>query len=90
MSDAGYRTQEEINAWKGRDPIKLFRETILTGGYISPADLDAVDAEVKAQIEAAVAFAESSPLPDPATVADHVYSTGACLGVQPAEGGQHA
>jgi len=90
MREAGYRTAEEVAQWRGRDPIKLFRETILTDGHISPADLDAVDAEVKAQIEAAVAFAESSPLPDPATVADHVYSTGACLGVQPAEGGQHA
>ena len=90
MRDAGYRTADEVAQWRTRDPIKLFAETILAGSDASQADLDAIDAELKKQIEAAVAFAESSPLPDPATVADHVYSTGAYLGVQPAGGGQHA
>ena len=90
MREAGYRTAEEVAQWRGRDPIKMLRETILTGDHAGAADLEALDAELKTQIEAAMAFAESSPLPDPATVADHVYSTGACLGVQPAEGGQHA
>jgi 2-oxoisovalerate dehydrogenase E1 component len=90
MRDAGYRTAEEVAQWRARDPIKAFRDTLLTGGHASQADLDALEAELKAQIEAAVAFAESSPLPDPATVADYVYSAGACLGVQPAGGGQHA
>jgi 2-oxoisovalerate dehydrogenase E1 component len=90
MRDAGYRTAEEVAQWRARDPIKAFRDTLLTGGHASQAELDALEAELRAQIEAAVAFAESSPLPDPATVADHVYSAGACLGVQPAGGGQHA
>jgi 2-oxoisovalerate dehydrogenase E1 component len=90
MRDAGYRTAEEVAQWRARDPIKAFRDTLLTGGHASQADLDALEAELRAQIEAAVAFAESSPLPDPATVADYVYSAGACLGVQPAGGGQHA
>jgi len=90
MRDAGYRTAEEVGQWRARDPIKTFRDTLLTGGHASQADLDALEAELRAQIEAAVAFAESSPLPDPATVADYVFSAGACLGVQPAEGGQYA
>ena len=90
MRDAGYRTAEEVAQWRARDPIKAFRETLLTGGHASQADLDALEAELKAQIEAAVTFAESSPLPDPATVADYVYSAGACVDVQPAGGGQHA
>jgi len=90
MRDAGYRTADEIAQWRARDPIKAYRDALLAGAHASSADLDAIDAAVKAQIEEAVAFAESSPLPSPATVADHVYSAGACLDVQPAGGGQHA
>ena len=37
-------------------------------------ELDAIDAEVEAQIVEALQFAESSPWPDPATAADHVYA----------------
>ena len=56
----------------------------------SQADLDALDAEVKAEVEAAVAFAEGSPLPDPATVTDHVCSAGTWPGARPTVGGSHA
>ena len=73
MRETGYRTAEEIAQWRARDPIKAFRETLLAGGHAGQAELDALEAELKAQIEQAVAFAESSPLPDPATVAEHVY-----------------
>lgn len=90
MREAGYRTTEEVAQWRARDPIKAFRETLLTDGHASQADLDALEAELKAQIEAAVVFAESSPLPSPATVADHVYSTGACLGAEGACRGRSA
>ena len=74
MRDTGYRTQEEINAWKARDPIKLLRDRLLADGVATEAELDQIDAEVRQVIAEAVAFTESSPFPDPATVADHVYS----------------
>jgi len=72
MRDAGYRTQEEIAAWKERDPIRLFREKLLADGGVTEAGLAAIDAEIKELIEEAGNFAEASPLPDPATVSDHV------------------
>ncbi len=74
MRDAGYRTQEEIAAWKERDPIKLFREKLLGDGSATEAELASIDAEVKALAEEAGKFAETSPLPDPASVSEHVYS----------------
>jgi TPP-dependent pyruvate/acetoin dehydrogenase alpha subunit len=76
MRDAGYRTQEEIAAWKGRDPIKLFEARLLGDGLAVQAELDQLDAAIKAEAEDAVQFAINSPMPDPATVADHVYSEG--------------
>jgi 2-oxoisovalerate dehydrogenase E1 component len=75
MRDAGYRTAEEVAAWKARCPIKQFEEKLLTDKTVTRADLDLIDAGVKATIDEAAQFAQSSPVPDPATVADHVYST---------------
>jgi TPP-dependent pyruvate/acetoin dehydrogenase alpha subunit len=75
MRDAGYRTPQEIAQWKERDPIKAFEERLLAG-VATRAEMDAVDAEVKALAEEASAFALSSPMPDPSTVTRYVYSEG--------------
>jgi len=74
MRDAGYRTQEEIAAWKERDPLKLFRERVLADGSATEVELAAIDAEIKALMDEAGKFAETSPMPDPATVTQHVYA----------------
>ena len=74
MRDAGYRSAEEVAAWKARDPLRCHAERMLGDGIATQADLDAIGAEVKALIEEAVAFAENSPMPDPATATQHVYS----------------
>lgn len=74
MHEAGYRSQDEVTEWKMRDPIKLFSARLLAEGAASQVDLDRIDAEVKAVMEDAVAFALASPLPDSATVGEHVYS----------------
>ena len=75
MRDSGYRTPEEVAAWKARCPIKQLENTLLSNKTATQADLDLIDAEVKATIEEAAQFALSSPTPDPATVANHLYST---------------
>ncbi|MGA2974413.1 MAG: thiamine pyrophosphate-dependent dehydrogenase E1 component subunit alpha [Spirochaetia bacterium] len=75
MRDAGYRTQEEIAEWKARDPIKAWGGKLLAGGIAAQAELDSIDAELKALAEEAASFALASPMPDPATVTQHVYAT---------------
>jgi TPP-dependent pyruvate/acetoin dehydrogenase alpha subunit len=70
----GYRTQEEIDLWKGRDPIARFRAQILAADSASEEELVGIDARVIAMIDDAVAFAQDAPWPDPVTVTDHVYS----------------
>jgi 2-oxoisovalerate dehydrogenase E1 component len=74
MRDTGYRTPEEVALWKARDPIAAFEGVLITRGAASRAELDALDAEVRAVAEDAAAFALASPMPEPASVADHVYS----------------
>ena len=68
-----YRTKEEEEHWRGRDPLKLFRETVIPQGEISAEELDAIDSEVGALMEEAVAFADSSPLPEPHELYEDVY-----------------
>jgi len=75
MRDAGYRAAEEIAHWKDRDPIKALEGRLLAEAA-TQADLEAVDAEVKALVEEASAFALSSQMPDPSTVTRYVYSEG--------------
>jgi 2-oxoisovalerate dehydrogenase E1 component len=70
----GYRTQEEIDLWKGRDPIMRLREQLLVAGKAAEDEIALIDSRVMAMIDDAVAFAQNAPWPDPATVTDHVYS----------------
>ncbi len=74
MRDAGYRTQQEIDEWKARDPIVMHRKRLLTHGLASEQELTSVEESVLAQVEEAAEFAKNSPWPDPATAATNVYS----------------
>jgi 2-oxoisovalerate dehydrogenase E1 component len=74
MRDTGYRTQDEIDSWKRRDPIVLFRERLLSEKVASRTDFDRIEAETIALADDAIEFARNSPLPDPATATDHVFS----------------
>ena len=74
MRDGGYRTREEVEAWRGRDPIKRLREHLLSA-LTSDADaLDAIDREVQVLVEQGMEWAKASPWPDPATILEHVYA----------------
>ncbi len=56
-----YRTKEEVEQWKTRDPIALFATCLREWGLLSDADLTAIEAAVGREIEAAVAVAEAGP-----------------------------
>jgi pyruvate dehydrogenase E1 component alpha subunit len=69
-----YRTQQEIEEWKQRDPIVLLRRRLLELELLSEQQAAIVEAEIKAEIEAAVEFARNSPDPDPSSLEDEVYA----------------
>ncbi|MFT6214844.1 MAG: pyruvate dehydrogenase E1 component alpha subunit [Roseivirga sp.] len=74
MSDpAKYRTKEELNEYKGRDPIEMVKAKILENGWAKEEDLKATDKEIKARVEEAVKFAEESDYPDPSEAYKDVY-----------------
>lgn len=70
-----YRTQEEEQLARNRDCIKRFRDKVIQEGLLQAADLDAIDESNHALLNEAVAFAESSPLPDPGELHTNVYVT---------------
>src|SRR6185312_13461960 len=74
MGDYSYRSREDVEQWKTRCPIQRLRRALLEDELASESDLSSIDKDVEARIVEAIAFAESSPWPDPATAADHVYA----------------
>jgi len=74
MGDGGYRTQQEIDDWKERDPIKLFKNRILAAQFSSEDELNHIDQQVAAEIAEALEFAVNSPWPDPRTATHHIYA----------------
>ncbi len=65
MSDPGkYRTKEEVEQWRSRDPLQRLEAQLRDGGLDEDA-LTAIDDGVVAEMDAAIEFADGSPLPDP-------------------------
>lgn len=70
---ANYRTKEEVEAWKQHDPVATLRAKLVDRNALSEDALAALEAEVQAAIEAAVAEADRSPLPAPEECLEDVY-----------------
>ena len=68
-----YRKEEELSAWRERDPIQSFRQLLADGGA-DPATLDTIDEQVTQAVEEAVQFAMTAPDPDPVGAAAPVYA----------------
>jgi len=69
--DLGYRRKEEVDTWKGRCPIARTRAELLRQG-VPAANLDAMSAALRREIDDAVAFAKSSPYPERRLLMEHV------------------
>jgi TPP-dependent pyruvate/acetoin dehydrogenase alpha subunit len=70
-----YRSKEEEAFWKSeRDPIKNFGVWLIDQKVASEDELKAIDEAVRAEAEAAVAYALAAPYPDAAEVQMHVYA----------------
>ena len=68
-----YRSREEVARWRERDPIPAFGERLVAEGVLDEAARELLDAQALQRVDAAVAFADSSPLPGPESLYDDVY-----------------
>ena len=74
-SDANrYRTREEIETWKEKDPISRLEQLMIAQNLLDSAQAEAVKTDAHAMIEQAVAYAESCAEPDLATIEEGVYA----------------
>lgn len=71
---AEVRSPAEIEAWKRRDPLKLYRDRLLNDGTLNEESVRRIENEVAAEIEEAERFAEESAIPDPSILDKALYA----------------
>jgi 2-oxoisovalerate dehydrogenase E1 component alpha subunit len=69
-----YRTAEELEAEKDRDPLPKFRQQLVDAGFLDEATEEQMVAEARKVVEDATDWAESQADPDPATAQQNVYA----------------
>jgi pyruvate dehydrogenase E1 component alpha subunit len=75
ISDPGkYRTKEELEEYKGKDPISIVLKTIKENKFATDDEIKTIDDRIGKIIEESVTFAEESPWPEDDEVLKDVYS----------------
>lgn len=74
-SDPGkYRTKEEVDSWKKKDPILKFRSYLVDNNLATAQELDELDVQSKAAVEDAVKFALNSPEPSYESAFEDIFA----------------
>ena len=71
-----YRTKEEVEEWRAGDPLTTFPKRLTDEGLLSKEDIERMDKEALAVVDAAVEFADGSPFPDLDSLYDDIYVVG--------------
>lgn len=76
---SAYRDPQEEQLWRQRDPIPLFKAHALSAGWLSEEDIAHLEAEAQQAIDAAIQFAEASPLAPDAVAFEDVYAPSSAI-----------
>jgi len=68
-----YKPKEEIEEWKMKDPIPVFRKRLVEMKVLTEQEAEKIDQEVNDEIDRAVKFAEESPFPAPEEALEDVF-----------------
>ncbi len=71
---APYRSDEEVEQWRRRDPIDIHKERLLSQGIATQAEIDQIEEDVRNQIAEALEFAKQSPYPDPSELFEDMFA----------------
>jgi pyruvate dehydrogenase E1 component alpha subunit len=71
-----YRTKEQVEEWRKRDPILQWGDRLQDEGIVSAEERERFDEEAIARVDEAVAFADASPQPPPESLYDDIYVLG--------------
>ena len=69
-----YRTKEEVEEYKEKDPISLVLDEIKANDFATDEEIAAIDSRIAAVVEETVKFAEESPLPDDSELYKDIYA----------------
>ena len=68
----GFRTKEDLEEWKKKDPVKLFEKLLIEKNIVIKEDLEKISNDVQSQINEAVAFSKQAPFPKPEALYENV------------------
>ena len=68
-----YRTKEEVEEWRRRDPIKAFADRLVDEDVLTQEDIEKFDQQAIETVDEAVKFADESPFPDLDALYDDIY-----------------
>ena len=72
-NNIGYRTEEEFQEWKRKDPIPFFEKKILSESMLDKPAVKQMEDEIQAEIRVAFDFAESCPFPEPGQAFQSIF-----------------
>jgi len=74
ISDPGnYRTKDEIESWKEKDPIPRIESYLIDNGMLTESEVQQMREDVAAEIREVIDFAETSPFPDASALYQDIY-----------------
>jgi pyruvate dehydrogenase E1 component alpha subunit len=71
-----YRTKEEVQQWRERDPIVVYSERLKDEGVLTDEKMEEIDRRALETVDEAVEFADSSPEPPLESLYDNIYVLG--------------
>ncbi len=83
---AGYVPRELLKEWEKRDPIVRLEENLIRENIMSPGGVEELNSQVLKEVDEAVAFAESSPMPPSASAPEGVFCGEDCWWERPFHG----
>ena len=72
--DQSYRSEEEVEKWKKRDPIEVLKTNMMNQSLITQEEFDQLESKEKKAVEIAVDFARKSPFPAPEELYDDLFT----------------
>jgi pyruvate dehydrogenase E1 component alpha subunit len=78
MGDPGtsYRSKEEVDEWKKRDPIERLGQHLVQNKLATPAEIEEIQNAVLQELDEAVKFSQDSPEPAPEEAIEDIYYSG--------------
>lgn len=71
--EVGYRSQEEVDEWVARCPVRNFERFLLDKKQLTPSEVAEIGAAIDREVDEAFRFAQASPMPDEDEVLDYLF-----------------